>query len=268
MGGILILIVFIRMGMVTTFKLFRASLEAAAQTRERCPRYDFLIMTEEKQKDEFNAPRERMLRYDLKGRGITNPRLLKAMSEIPREEFVPASHRFQAYKDGPLPIGLEQTISQPYIVALMTQQLHINKECNVLEVGTGSGYQTAILSRLAKKVYTIERLYELSQTARTILEKLGFNNIEYLVGDGSEGWPESKLPEPGCFDRIIVTASVPTIPQPLIDQLCDRGLMIIPVGYTGVQELILCEKRGKTILETNICDVRFVKLFGKYGFEE
>jgi protein-L-isoaspartate(D-aspartate) O-methyltransferase len=224
-------------------------------------------MTEKNNSNEFDVLREHMLRYDLKGRGITNPNLLKAMSEIPREEFVPNSYRSQAYKDAPLPIGLEQTISQPYIVALMTQELHISKDCIVLEVGTGSGYQTAVLSRLAAKVYTIERLPELSQLAKEVLDKLGYHNIEFHVGDGSEGWPASKLPEPGCFNRIMVTASVPTIPKPLINQLADGGLMVIPVGYTGVQELILCEKRGEKIIETNICDVRFVKLFGKYGFE-
>ena len=208
-----------------------------------------------------------MLRYDLKGRGIINPRLLKVMAEIPREEFVPNSYRSQAYKDGPLPIGLEQTISQPYIVALMTQELHISKDCIVLEIGTGSGYQTAILGKLAKKVYTIERFNELSQTAQEVLQKLGYNNIEFYIGDGSEGWPASRLPESGNFDRIIVTAAVPTIPKPLINQLADCGLMVIPVGYSGIQELILCEKRGHKTIETNICDVRFVKLFGKYGFQ-
>jgi protein-L-isoaspartate(D-aspartate) O-methyltransferase len=224
-------------------------------------------MTEKQNTNEFDDSHERMLRYDLKGRGITNPRLLKVMTEIPREEFVPNAQRFQAYKDAPLPIGLDQTISQPYIVALMTQELHISKDCIVLEIGTGSGYQSAILSRLAAKVYTIERLPELSQSAKAVLDKLGYDNIEYYVGDGSEGWPSSKLPEKGCFDRIMVTAAVPLIPRPLIKQLADGGLMVIPVGYTSVQELILCEKRGEKIIETNICDVRFVKLFGKYGFE-
>lgn len=225
-------------------------------------------MNKKQNPGEFDKERERMLWHDLKGRGITNPRLLKVMAEIPREEFVPNSYRSQAYKDGPLPIGLEQTISQPYIVALMTQELHISEDCIVLEIGTGSGYQTAILSRLAKKVYTIERFDDLSQTARSILHKLGCDNIEFHVGDGSESWPETEMPEKGYFDRIMVTASVPAIPKPLINQLADGGLMVIPVGYTGVQELILCEKRGDKIIETNICDVRFVKLFGKYGFEE
>jgi protein-L-isoaspartate(D-aspartate) O-methyltransferase len=226
-----------------------------------------VFMTEQQNKDEFELSRRHMLEYNLKGRGIKNPRLLKVMEEIPRQDFVPDSHRSQAYKDGPLPIELEQTISQPYIVALMTQELHISQDCIVLEIGTGSGYQTAILSKLAKKVYTIERLDELSKSAQIILGKLGCDNIEFLVGDGSEGWPESKMPESGYFDRIMVTAAVPSIPNALKNQLADSGLMVIPVGSTGIQELILCEKRGKQIIETNICDVRFVKLFGKYGFD-
>jgi protein-L-isoaspartate(D-aspartate) O-methyltransferase len=224
-------------------------------------------MTEKQNENEFDMLRQRMLTYDLKGRGITNPRLLNVMAELPREEFVPNSYRSQAYKDGPLPIAQNQTISQPYIVALMTQELHISQDCIVLEVGTGSGYQTAILASLAKKVYTIERFPELSRSAQAVLKKLGCNNIEFYIGDGSEGWPLSKMPESGHFDRIMVTAAVPAIPQPLINQLAYGGLMIIPVGYTGVQELILCERRGEKIIETNICNVRFVKLFGKYGFE-
>jgi protein-L-isoaspartate(D-aspartate) O-methyltransferase len=224
-------------------------------------------MTEKQEKNEFDTSREHMLRWNLKERGINNPRLLKVMAEIPREKFVPESYRSQAYKDGPLPIGLEQTISQPYIVALMTQELHIGKDCIVLEIGTGSGYQTAVLSKMAKRVYTIERLEELSKSARDLLEKSGYDNIEFYVGDGSEGWPASQLPESGSFDRIMVTAAVPAIPKPLIKQLAGGGLMVVPVGCTGIQELILCEKRGDKIIERNICDVRFVKLFGKYGFE-
>ena len=224
-------------------------------------------MTEEPGKNEFDAARKRMLKYNLEGRGIANPDVLKVMSQVPREEFVPNTYRWQSYKDGPLPIGLDQTISQPYIVALMTQELHISKDSAVLEIGTGSGYQTAILSRLAKNVYTIERHNELSEKARAVLAKLGYDNIEYYVGDGSEGWPVSKLPENGCFDRIIVTAAVPTIPEPLLNQLVTGGLMVVPVGYSGVQELILCEKREDKIIEQKICDVRFVKLYGKHGFQ-
>ena len=221
----------------------------------------------EQHKDKFDTEKQRMLRWDLKGRDINNPRVLTAMAEVPREEFVPDSHRSQAYTDGPLPIGLGQTISQPYIVALMTQELYITKDCDVLEIGTGSGYQTAILSKLARKVYTIETLPELSQSAQVVLGRLGYCNIEYHVGDGSKGWPKSKLPKSGYFDRIIVTAAVPNIPNPLTEQLADGGLMVVPVGYAGVQELIVCEKRAEKLIEKVICDVRFVKLYGEYGFD-
>lgn len=225
-------------------------------------------MCSKQQKDEFESAKQRMLRYDLKERGITNPDILAAMAAVPREEFIPLSCKFQAYNDGPLSIGAGQTISQPYIVALMTQELHITGDCQVLEIGTGSGYQTAILSKLAKKVYTIERLADLSQSAQAVLGRLGYNNIEFYIGDGSLGWPEPKLPESGCFDRIIITAAVPKIPEPLISQLADGGLLIAPVGSTGVQELVICEKKAGNISQRMICDVRFVKLFGQYGFEQ
>lgn len=209
-----------------------------------------------------------MLRWDLKGRGITNPRVLSAMIEVPREEFVPNSHRSQAYTDGPLPIGMGQTISQPYIVALMTQELYVNQDCDVLEIGTGSGYQTAVLSKLARKVYTIEKLPELSESAQAVLGRLGVSNVEFYVGDGSLGWPKSRLPKTRCFDRIMITAAVPKIPETLVEQLADGGIIIAPVGYTGVQELVGCEKRADKLIERIICDVRFVKLYGEYGFDQ
>lgn len=218
-------------------------------------------------KSNFDSAKKHMLRWDLKGRDITDPRVLAVMAEVPREEFVPNSHRSQAYSDGPLPIGMDQTISQPYIVALMTQMLRVNKDCEVLEIGTGSGYQTAVLSRLAKKVYTVERFAELSQSARMVLERLGISNVQFHVGDGSAGWPKSRLPASGFFDRIMLTAAVPQIPKPLTEQLADGGIIIAPVGYSGVQELIICEKKADRFFERAICDVRFVKLRGKYGFE-
>ena len=217
---------------------------------------------------EFAKAKERMLRWDLKGRDITDPRVLAVMVEVPREEFIPNSYRSQAYTDGPLPIGLGQTISQPYIVALMTQALRVNRDCEVLEIGTGSGYQTAVLSKLVKKVYTIERHSELAQSAQAVLGRLGISNIEFYVGDGSCGWPESRLPPSGCFDRIMITAAVPKIPKPLAKQLVEGGLIIAPVGYGGAQELVVCEKRADKFIERLICDVRFVKLFGEYGFDQ
>ena len=204
-----------------------------------------------------------MLDRDLKGRDITDPRVLAVMAEVPREEFVPDSHQSQAYADGPLPIGRGQTISQPYIVALMTQELRVDRGCEVLEIGTGSGYQTTILSKLAKKVYTIERVSELAESAQAVLGRLGVDNVEFHIGDGSCGWPEQR-----SFDRIIFTATAPTMPKPLVDQLAEGGLMVGPVGCEGVQELMAWEKKKEQTLKRTLCEVRFVKLLGEYGFEQ
>jgi len=224
-------------------------------------------MCGQKNKDKFDKAKARMLKRDLKGRGITDERVLKAMAEVPREEFVLESYLSQAYADGPLPIGMGQTISQPYIVALMTQELWIGPDCEVLEIGTGCGYQTAMLSKLAKKVYTVERFAELSESAQAVLGRLGVSNVEFDVSDGSCGWPESKLPKSGCFDRIMITAAVPLIPKPLLRQLANGGFLVGPVGYGGAQELVVCEKRRDKLIERVICDVRFVKLLGKHGFQ-
>ena len=214
-------------------------------------------------KDRFTEARERMLKLDLRGRGITDPGVLEVMKAVRREEFVPAAYQSQAYADCPLPVGMGQTISQPYIVALMTQELRLNPYCEVLEVGTGSGYQTAILCKLAKKVYTIERFAQLSESAQTVLSRLGIGNLEFYIGDGSCGWPEKRI-----FDRIIITAAVPKMPQPLLEQLAEGGVIVGPVGPSGVQELLVCEKKKGKILSRVACDCRFVKLLGKYGFEE
>lgn len=215
------------------------------------------------EEDRFAKARERMLRWDLMGRDITDPDIIRVMWEVPREEFVPEIHKSQAYADNPLPIGMGQTISQPYIVALMTQELRLNRELEVLEIGTGSGYQTAVLSKLVKKVYTIERVSELTASAQAVLNKLGISNVEFYVGDGSCGWPEQRL-----FDRIIITAAVPKMPEPLIEQLKEDGLIVGPVGGGGFQQLVLCRKGSDGLTETVICDCRFVKLLGKHGFEE
>jgi protein-L-isoaspartate(D-aspartate) O-methyltransferase len=212
--------------------------------------------------DEFARMRQRMIKNDLMGRDITDPDVLRVMDEIPREQFVPPKLRYQAYADGPLSIGQGQTISQPYIVALTTQSLRLKPNIEVLEIGTGSGYQTAVLSRLTANVYTIERHAELSDSAKNTLNRLGFNNIEYLIGDGSGGWPRKRP-----FERIIVTATVPKIPEPLTEQLSEDGIMVIPVGTGGIQELLMCRKKAKKIQTINICDCRFVKLIGKYGFD-
>jgi len=220
-------------------------------------------MTVRPEENGFARQRERMVEKDLKGRDISEPGVLSAVGRLAREEFVPESYRSQAYADCPLPIGMGQTISQPYIVALMTQELRLNNFCEVLEVGTGSGYQTAILAKLAKRVYTIERFAELSASAQAVLGRLGFNNVEFYIGDGSAGWPGKRM-----FDRIIVTAAVPKIPQQVIDQLGAGGLIVAPVGSSGVQELVVGTKKEGKLIERVVCDVRFVKLVGQHAFEE
>jgi len=209
----------------------------------------------------LESTRRQMLEDHLRGRGITDPDVLRVMAEVPRERFVPSEHRHRAYADGPLPIGEGQTISQPYIVALMTQLLWANRDCEVLEVGTGSGYQTAVLARLAKRVSTIERFPELSAAARDILGELGIDNVEFRVGDGSCGWPEDRT-----FDRIIITAAVPDFPWPLAAQLAEGGVMIAPVGQSSVQQLTIAEKHHGKLIEKYANGCRFVRLIGEHGF--
>ena len=203
--------------------------------------------------------REEMVRNQLAAGGIRNPEVLQAMTEVPRHEFVPASLRPYAYADGPLPIGHGQTISQPFIVAYMTQALELSKEDTVLEVGTGSGYQAAILGKLAKEVYTIEIVPPLAESARVILSKLGFENVHVRLGDGYLGWPE-KAP----FDAIIVTCAPDHVPEPLISQLKEGGRLVIPVGTAGgIQQLVLLKKRNGQISKEKMLDVRFVPMTGK-----
>ena len=226
--------------------------------------------------DKFANARAQMVKFDLKGRGITDSEVLRVMGEVQREEFVLEAYRSQAYADGPLPIGMGQTISQPYIVALMTQELQVDRDCEVLEIGTGSGYQTAVLSRLAKKVYTVEKFSSLSESAQMVLSRLGITNVEFYIGDGSCGWPKQRwdavqqrtVEYQPCFDRVIITAAVPAIPRPLLQQVVEEGLIIAPVGYSAVQKLMVCERKSAGLVERPICDVRFVKLIGKHGFEQ
>ena len=215
-------------------------------------------------KEKYDFLRSEMVNLHLAGRDISDPAVLDVMSKIPRERFLPEKYASEAYADYPVPIGDGQTISQPYIVALMTQCLRLNDQCNVLEIGTGSGYQAAILAKLAKKVYTIERYHQLSESAQTAIASLRINNVEFYVGDGSQGWPDDDM----LFDRIIATAAMPNIPDPVIKQLKNNGLMVAPVGGAGFQELMVIEKQGKNLSTRNVCPCRFVKLIGKYGFHE
>jgi len=198
-----------------------------------------------------------MVQQQLVTRGITDARVLAAMAKVPREEFVPAESRAGTYEDGPLPIGYAQTISQPYIVAFMTQQLRPKPSDRVLEVGTGSGYQAAILAELASEVYSIEIVEPLARTAETILQRLGYKNVHLKTGDGYKGWPEM-----APFDAIIVTCAPDKIPQPLVDQLKDNGRMVIPVGDRFAQQLYLLEKKNGQLKQSATLPVRFVPMTG------
>lgn len=204
-----------------------------------------------------------LLRRQLESRGIDDPRVLGAIQSIRRDLFVPEELRARAYEDNALPIGEGQTISQPYIVALMTQALELRGDEVVLEVGTGSGYQAAVLSALCRQVVTIERREALQQAARIVLQEIGCRNIEYVVGDGTLGYPKW-----APYDGILVTAAAPGIPQPLFEQLAEGGRMIIPVGDEDSQELQRVRRRGNQAEIENLCDCRFVKLIGAAGWPE
>lgn len=192
------------------------------------------------------------------GRNITNALVLAAMGKVPRHEFVPERLRHQAYEDCPLPIGHDQTISQPYIVAFMTEQLEPEPTDRVLEIGTGSGYQAAVLAELVAKVYTVEIVEELAKRAAADLKRLGYTNVSVRAGDGYKGWPEV-----APFDAIIVTCAPEKVPPPLIDQLKDGGRMIIPVGPAWDQELVLLRKRGDRLVRHAVLPVRFVPMTGQ-----
>lgn len=206
---------------------------------------------------DYDQARRNMVEYQIKARGIKDKRVLAAMLKIPRHLFVPEEMKDMAYRDEPLPIGYGQTISQPYIVAYMTEALKLRPEDKVLEIGTGSGYQTAILAELVRDVYTIEIIPELSERAQETLKNLGYTNIEFLIGDGSKGWPE-KAP----FDAILVSAAPAEVPPALVEQLQINGRLVIPVG-TDSQELVLIKKTKKGLEKTRLIGVRFVPLIIK-----
>ena len=214
----------------------------------------------ERDESRFAAACERMVRDQLAGpgRGITNARVLAVMGKVPRHEFVPTEYRSHAYSDGPLPIGHEQTISQPYIVAFMTEKLEPTPTDRVWEIGTGSGYQAAVLGELVKEVYTIEIVEPLARRAEADLKRLSYTNVHVRAGDGYKGWPEA-----APFDAIIVTCAPEKVPQPLVEQLKDGGRMIIPVGSAGNQELVLLRKQGDKLEKRAVLPVRFVPMTGE-----
>jgi len=201
--------------------------------------------------------REAMVRDQIEARDVRDPRTLKAMREVPRHEFVPLELRDQAYADHPLPIGHRQTISQPYIVAFMTEALRLTGSERVLEVGTGSGYQAAVLAELVEEVYSIEIVEALAQEAAERLARLGYASVHVRAGDGYRGWPE-RAP----FDAIIVTAAAPRIPEPLRQQLKEGGRMVLPVG-DDFQELIVVTRRGDAFEQSSVLPVRFVPMTGE-----
>lgn len=206
-------------------------------------------------RSDFAAERERMVNEQLVRRGIHDPRVLAAMRKVPREEFVPAPLRNESYRDGPLPIGHDQTISQPYIVAFMTEQLRPKPTDRILEVGTGSGYQAAILAELVAEVYTVEIIEPLAKNAQALLERLGCRNVHVKVGDGYKGWPEH-----ASFDVIIVTCAIDHVPGPLVAQLKEGGRMMIPVGESFAQELYLFEKENDELKKSAVLPVVFVPM--------
>ena len=212
--------------------------------------------------DAYERDRARMVESDLRRRGIEDARVLGAMGRVPRHRFVPPGERAHAYEDRALPLELGQTISQPYMVGAMTEALRVRHGDHVLEIGTGSGYQTAILAALARHVFTIERIGDLQGAAREVLEELRVENVTFRVDDGSLGWPDQ-----APFDRILVTAGAPTIPEPLKRQLsANGGRMVIPVGDQDLQELVVVTRNGDTWATETVMECRFVPLIGDEGW--
>lgn len=206
--------------------------------------------------NDYSRLREDMVRQQIMARGVADPEVLEAMRKVPRHLFVPENYRDFSYRDHPLPIGQGQTISQPYVVAFMTEALDLKSTDRVLEIGTGSGYQAAVVAEIVKEVYTIEIIEELGKRARRTLEMLGYKNIRVKIGDGYKGWPEK-----GPFDAVIVTCAPERIPEALIEQLSDGGRMIVPVGRAGaVQRLVRAVKKKGKLETKEVMPVRFVPM--------
>lgn len=211
---------------------------------------------------DYKILRERMVQTQLVPRGIQDSAVINAFLKVERHKFIPESLKQSAYADFPVPIGEGQTISQPYIVALMTEQLELSRDSKVLEIGTGSGYQTAILAELSSQVYSVERFNSLAKRATNLLHELSYSNIKVKLGDGTLGWPEE-----APYSRIIVTAASADIPQPLIDQLSENGKMILPKGETYSQVLTLVTKSKGQLKTEPICGCVFVPLIGKFAYK-
>lgn len=207
--------------------------------------------------DPWTREREAMVREQIEQRGVSDREVLRAMRAVPRHLFLPEAARSQAYEDHPVPVGYRQTISQPYIVALMTELLAASKKHKVLEIGTGSGYQAAVLSRLAERVYSVEIVPELARSAETLLKQLGYANISVRLGDGYKGWPEE-----APFDRILLTAAPPEIPRELLDQLRPGGRLVAPVGASVFQQkLVVVDKRADgSLRQRDVIPVMFVPM--------
>jgi len=214
------------------------------------------------ERERYERDRSRMVEEQLRRRGVNDNRVLDALARVPRHLFVEEALRDRAYGDHPLPIGEQQTISQPYIVALMTSLLALTGPEKVLEIGTGSGYQTAVLARLARRVCSIERLPSLAMRARALLEELGYTNVWIRVANGALGWPDE-----APFERILVAAGGPSVPPPLFEQLAEGGRMMLPIGDAASQTLTLVEKVAGAMRTTPYGDCMFVKLVGKYAWE-
>jgi protein-L-isoaspartate(D-aspartate) O-methyltransferase len=212
---------------------------------------------------DYRLAREKMVKNQLIPRGIKDPRVLEAMKTVRRDRFVEEALVGEAYNDHPLPIGNNQTISQPYIVALMTESLALKGDEKVLEIGTGSGYQTAVLAELADRVYTVERIRALMIRARTLLAELNYHNILFKAFDGTLGWQEY-----APYDAIIVTAGAPKVPEPLLEQLAEGGRLVIPIGNKYSQELIKITRKKGTFTQENLGGCRFVDLVGIHGWKE
>lgn len=212
---------------------------------------------------DYEVLRKRMVEEQLIPRGIKNKKVIDAFYKVERHKFIAEDLRASAYADFPVPILEGQTISQPYIVALMTECLELTGQEKVLEIGTGSGYQAAILAELTKEVYSIERFESLSKNTQEILKGLGYSNIKIKVGDGTLGWPEF-----APFDRIIVTAATPKVPLPLTEQLKESGKLVLPLGESFSQVLTVIEKKKNTLESIEVCGCVFVPLVGKYGWQD